>query len=350
MPCRAISSTSACAIRAGTGVRRFSSGSGVTRVHRTPRQTGRRSSSPLSPSPAAENRAQPHFESVERARHAQPGIRVDRAAPGTRPCRRRFAITSGRASRSNSARTRPSSAGSTGVRVCVNSTRSACCFGDCVTRIQPFARRAARCGRTQSSVTCSTPRERARGEKREHARSSRTAGDTRAAASTSGSRHRRGTLGRLLAQARRRHPVAAGERVVEPAQARESAGERHLGHRQRRLGQQLLGEQQPPRQQQLDRRHAQLVLDDAADLAASSARTGRRSPRRPPSRRVCPSSRRCTISRAMRCASSTGALPGASSGRQRRHGRKPACSASCGVSKKRQLAAFGVFTRQIGRQ
>ena len=44
------------------------------------------------------------------------------------------------------------------------------------------------------------------------------------------------------------------------------------------------------------------------------------------------------MSCAIRCASSTGALPGASSGRQRRHGRKPACSASCGVSKKRQLA------------
>ena len=33
----------------------------------------------------------------------------------------------------------------------------------------------------------------------------------------------------------------------------------------------------------------------------------------------------------MRCASSTGALPGASSGRQRRQGRKPACSAACGA-------------------
>ena len=67
-------------------------------------------------------------------------------------------------------------------------------------------------------------------------------------------------------------------------------------------------------------------------------------------RRSVPSSSRCTISCAMRCASSTGALPGASSGRQRRHGRKPACSASCGVSKKRQLASFGVLAGQIGRQ
>jgi hypothetical protein len=63
-----------------------------------------------------------------------------------------------------------------------------------------------------------------------------------------------------------------------------------------------------------------------------------------------PSSRRCTISSAIRCASSTGALPGASSGRQRRHGRKPACSACCGVSKNRQLAARGVRAGQIGRQ
>ena len=56
------------------------------------------------------------------------------------------------------------------------------------------------------------------------------------------------------------------------------------------------------------------------------------------------------MSWAIRPASSTGALPGASSGRQRRQGRKPACSASWALSKKRQLAALGVFTRQIGRQ
>ena len=36
---------------------------------------------------------------------------------------------------------------------------------------------------------------------------------------------------------------------------------------QRRLGQQLLGEQQPARQQQLDWRDAQFLPDDAADLA-----------------------------------------------------------------------------------
>jgi len=42
--------------------------------------------------------------------------------------------------------------------------------------------------------------------------------------------------------------------------------------------------------------------------------------------------------------------PGASSGRQRRHGRKPARSAAAAVAKKRQFFCCGVRTAQIGRQ
>ena len=56
------------------------------------------------------------------------------------------------------------------------------------------------------------------------------------------------------------------EGVVESAQAREAAGERDLGDRQDRLGQQLLGQEEPPREQQLDRRNAQLLLHDAPNL------------------------------------------------------------------------------------
>ena len=135
-------------------------------------------------------------------------------------------------------------------------------------------------------------------------------------------------------------PIAPVERVVEPAQAREAAGEGDLGDRQRRFGQQLLGQQQPARQQQLDRRHAQLLLDDAANLPRAELELVRDLlESRLLVERVLP---RGAARSAARCAgaSSTGALPGASSGRQRRQGRKPACSASCGVSKKRQLACL----------
>ena len=179
---------------------------------------------------------------------------------------------------------------------------------------------------TNRGVTYSMPVS-ARAAETRARRSSRRAADTRAAASTSCCRRSPPAFGRLLPQTRGRHLVAGAERVVEPAQAREAAGERDLGHGQRGLGQQLLGQEQPARQQQLDRRHAELLLDDAADLpraelelsaiSSSPARSSR-----------CPSSSRWTISWAIRCASSTGALPGASSGRQRRHGRKPACSVS----------------------
>ena len=77
---------------------------------------------------------------------------------------------------------------------------------------------------------------------------------------------RGGAFGRLPAQARRRHPIPPVERVVEPAQAGEAAGEGDLGDRQRRFGQELFGEQQPAGQQQLYGRHSQLLLHDAPDL------------------------------------------------------------------------------------
>ena len=70
----------------------------------------------------------------------------------------------------------------------------------------------------------------------------------------------------FLRRPRRRHPVPRVERVVESAQAREAAGERDVGDRQRGFRQQLLGEQQPAREQQLDWRHTQLLVDDAANL------------------------------------------------------------------------------------
>jgi len=47
---------------------------------------------------------------------------------------------------------------------------------------------------------------------------------------------------------------------------------------------------------------------------------------------------------------STGACPGASSGRQRKQGRKPACSASAALAKNRQRLRPGVFAVQTGRQ
>ena len=79
IPCRAMSSTLALATRAGPGVRRFSSGSGVDerfteRLDEPASDRGGRFHCHLLP----ENRAQPELESVEGAGHAQAGIRLDR--------------------------------------------------------------------------------------------------------------------------------------------------------------------------------------------------------------------------------------------------------------------------------
>ena len=55
---------------------------------------------------------------------------------------------------------------------------------------------------------------------------------------------------------------------IEPPDALEPAGERDLDDRQVRLGEQLLGQEQPLGLGQLDRRDAELLLDRAAKLAA----------------------------------------------------------------------------------
>jgi hypothetical protein len=62
-----------------------------------------------------------------------------------------------------------------------------------------------------------------------------------------------------------------GKRIVEPAHAGKPAGDGDLVHRQVGIGQQLLGRQQPARLQVLDRRHAELGLEDAAQVALADA-------------------------------------------------------------------------------
>ena len=78
--------------------------------------------------------------------------------------------------------------------------------------------------------------------------------------------HHGAAVARFFAKPRRRHAIAPGERVVEPAHAGKAAGEGHLGHRPRGLSEQLLGEQQAPREQQLNGRNAELVLHDSPNL------------------------------------------------------------------------------------
>ena len=100
---------------------------------------------------------------------------------------------------------------------------------------------------------------RARGSRA--SRRSRTAAGTRAR-SASPPAQRAG--GRAPAQARRRHAVARLPQRVEAAHAAKSARERDLRHRQRRVGEQALREQQPLRLRVLDRRDAERAIEDAA--------------------------------------------------------------------------------------
>jgi hypothetical protein len=82
-----------------------------------------------------------------------------------------------------------------------------------------------------------------------------------------------------------------------------------------------------------------------AVMPSVSARSSRvRSPSRKP----------CSMSRSARdtdaAAPRHAGVPGAASGRQRKHGRNPAASAAAAVGKKTTLHDFAGFTGQTGRQ
>lgn len=86
---------------------------------------------------------------------------------------------------------------------------------------------------------------------------------------------RRSRFGAPQAQARRREAVSTEEQRVEPANAPEAAGERNLGYRQRRFGEQALGGEQAVRLRQVDRRGAEHVACDAAKVAPGDAEVAR---------------------------------------------------------------------------
>jgi len=73
-------------------------------------------------------------------------------------------------------------------------------------------------------------------------------------------------LGRRPAELRGRNAVPSAERIIEPPHARETAREGNLGDGERRLGEQLLGQQQATRERQLHGRHAELALHHASNL------------------------------------------------------------------------------------
>ena len=112
MPCRAMSSTLAAAMRAGAGVRRRSPANGVA-IGSPNASTSRQAMvvAALHRHLLTEDGAQAHLEAVERAGHAQSRVGPDGGGEA-RVSPRCLAMRSGRALRSNSARTRLSSAGS----------------------------------------------------------------------------------------------------------------------------------------------------------------------------------------------------------------------------------------------
>ena len=73
------------------------------------------------------------------------------------------------------------------------------------------------------------------------------------------------------AQFARRAAEQLPERLVETANAAEACGERHFGHRQMRLVNELFGEQHAPCLRDRDRRGAEMLLEQAPQLALADA-------------------------------------------------------------------------------
>jgi hypothetical protein len=72
-------------------------------------------------------------------------------------------------------------------------------------------------------------------------------------------------------QRSRRTPEHLQKGFIEAADAVEARGQRDLGHRQRRLVDQLLGEQDPPRLRDRDRRRPDMLAEQPAQLARADA-------------------------------------------------------------------------------
>ena len=75
----------------------------------------------------------------------------------------------------------------------------------------------------------------------------------------------------LAPQRARRAAEQPLKRLVEAPDAAEAGGERDLGHRQARLVDELLGEQHAPRLRHRDRRGAEMLLEQAAQLPLADA-------------------------------------------------------------------------------
>ena len=152
------------------------------------------------------------------------------------------------------------------------------------------------------------------------------------------------------ANPRGRHGVVRSKQRVESSNAGETAGQGNLDHGQIRLGEKLLGQEEPAGLR--DARPVRCRIPAGSrDGAVAKLRP------RPAGKRLqtavvvqAPASMRAAACRAVRPSASTGACPGASSGRHRRHGRKPACSAAAALAKNRQRSLRGVRAVQMGRQ
>ena len=182
--------------------------------------------------------------------------------------------------------------------------------------------------------------------------------------------HRRPVVRRAVAQAERDAGAGAARRRRGRCDAARSAGGRRAArnvslkrrtlpkpaasatsrHRQPRLVDELLGEQHAPRLRDRDRRGAEVLLEQPAELPLADAEPlGQRvDVAVAVERAVCDQRQRPR--HGVRRAAPRRRGRARVSGRQRRQGRKPASCAAAADGKNRQFSRFGVRAGQIGRQ
>ena len=262
-------------------------------------------------------------------------------------------MAAGSASRSSQARTRAITRGSCGASESATRTCTRCCSGSKRQAIQPRVSSSSRSVRATVWVLwsiCSTPAIPRCCKNCSISRTSYggrkpkvTAMPSRGAGSLPSRRNAVGLMRYCAANAAlKRRRLAKPAASATCATGRRVSASNCLAASRRRVCSQSMGDT-PNSASNTRRRWRSLT----PRRAASPATLGTSSPQASgeSSRRAA-----CWASRADASCADQASVCGASSGRQRRQGRKPAPSACEAWAKKRQFSRRGVFTRQTGRQ
>src|SRR6516225_6410398 len=142
--------------------------------------------------------------------------------------------------------------------------------------------------------------------------------------------------------------IDVAEGSVEPAHGAEARGEGDLRHGQSGFVDELFSEVQAARLRHCAGRGSQVTQKETPKMARPNAKVSARASTPPSSRPVSLINRKARET--VFCVPAHAGVPGEDSGRQRKHGRKPASAAAAALGKYRMFFSCEVRPRQTGRQ